>query len=196
MVSSYMRRKHKLENVLGKYFTTDQILRFRHLQATTGMIISGSTALQFFERVVYPESDLDLYVEHRYMRPIALWLASIGYIYTPNDKKPMSQQHDTNHDNDLNTVSPTLPTLEEALDAEPPRRPAYPIGYGQYPQIFFCATHMGYLSASSILNFEKGSKFHEHRKIQIITSPHSPLEMILNFHSSAYSYHQWYLTQR
>jgi hypothetical protein len=47
------------------------------------MIISGSTALEFFDRTEYINSDLDLYVDHRYREPIALWLQSIGYTFMP-----------------------------------------------------------------------------------------------------------------
>jgi len=146
-VASYIRRKHKLETVLGKYFTTDQILDFRHLQAMTGMIISGSTALQFFERVLYPESDLDLYVEHRYMQPIALWLASIGYIYIPTNN---SEQNGVG--NGANSPSATYSTLEEVLDVAAPERPAYPV-IGHYPRIFFRCINQGYINTISFLNF-------------------------------------------
>ena len=61
-------------DVLGKYLTDDQIF---HLLITTGIVISGSTTLQSFESVVYLESDRDLYMEHRYNSPIALWWVSI-----------------------------------------------------------------------------------------------------------------------
>ena len=171
--------------MLGKYFTDDQILRFRHLQATTGVIISGSTALQFFERILYPESDLDLYVEHRYRRPIALWLASIGYHYVPVRPKVTSEHEDPDHN--LDSVSATQSTLEEALAANVFQLPENPISYNQRPAIFFWGSGGGYLDATSILNFEKRDEFYQHRKIQIISSRHSPVEMILNFHSSAYS---------
>ena len=48
------------------------------------MLISGSIALQFFERMFYPESDLDIYVEIRYYKVIVSWLIGIGYIYEPH----------------------------------------------------------------------------------------------------------------
>jgi len=189
IVSSYMLRKHKLETVLGKYFTDHQILHFRHLQATTGMIISGSTALQFFERVSYPESDLDLYVEHRYRHPIALWLASIGYRYVPARKKVGSEHQDPDG---VDFASATQPTLEENLATNVLPFPQYPIRYGQHPEIFFRTFgRAGYLNASSILNFEKCDEFDQHRTIQLISSPRSPVEMIFNFHSCTYFDHRW-----
>jgi hypothetical protein len=175
--------------VLEKYFTDDQILHFRHLQATTGMVISGSTALQFFERVLYPESDLDLYVEHRYRRPIALWLASIGYRYVPARAKVTSEHQDPHHG--VDSITATQSTLEEALAANVPRLPDISMGYDPRPSIFFYGSGGGYLDATSILNFEKRDECYGHRKIQIISSPRSPVEMILNFHSSAYSNYRW-----
>ncbi|KAI0681875.1 hypothetical protein C8T65DRAFT_690547, partial [Cerioporus squamosus] len=52
---------------------------FRSLQARTGTLVSGSTALQFFKRTVWPESDLDLYVHMRHRREVAQWLLDEGY---------------------------------------------------------------------------------------------------------------------
>lgn len=47
------------------------------------MIISGSIALEFFDRIKYADADLDLYVDHHYRQPIILWLKSIGYTFMP-----------------------------------------------------------------------------------------------------------------
>jgi len=47
------------------------------------MIISGSTAVEFFDRTQYANSDLDLYVDHHFREPIILWLKSIGYAFLP-----------------------------------------------------------------------------------------------------------------
>jgi len=51
-------------NVHFARFFSDPI-QFRRLQAATHCVVSGSTALQFFNREVYPDSDLDLYVDFR-----------------------------------------------------------------------------------------------------------------------------------
>lgn len=47
------------------------------------MIISGSTALGFFDRTEYSNANLDLFVDHRFRRPIVIWLKSIGYNFLP-----------------------------------------------------------------------------------------------------------------
>ncbi len=39
--------------------------------------------MQFFDRDTYPDSDLDVYVEHRYVRVLTDWLVNIGYEYKP-----------------------------------------------------------------------------------------------------------------
>lgn len=49
----------------------------------SGMVISGSVALDFFDRTEYADSSLDLYVDHQFWQPIALWLQSIGYKFLP-----------------------------------------------------------------------------------------------------------------
>ncbi|PPQ85052.1 hypothetical protein CVT25_010274 [Psilocybe cyanescens] len=46
---------------------------------------------------------------------------------------------------------------------------------------FYTTTPKGYFGAAIILNFEKSEP---HRKIQLIMMHHSPLQMMLNFHSS------------
>jgi len=152
------------------------------------MIISGSAALQFFQRVLYPESDLDLYVDHRYRQPIALWLASIGYRYVPAPPYTLTPEHQDAADR----VSSTYPTLEEALAAVVPPIPGYPIYFNLHPNISFrTLSGGGYADAASILNFEKRDKYHGHCKIQIICSPLSPVEMILNYHSCAFFWSCW-----
>jgi hypothetical protein len=49
------------------------------LQAESGFVISGSFAVQFFGRIDYPSSDLDLYVEFRHGYRICAWLVSVGF---------------------------------------------------------------------------------------------------------------------
>jgi len=49
-----------------------------------GTIISGSTALEFFDRTEYSNSNLNLYVDHQFRQPIATWLQAIGYDFVPD----------------------------------------------------------------------------------------------------------------
>lgn len=57
------------------------------MQFKTGVLISGSTALQLFGRVRYAESDLDLYAHHRFTFTVAELLTEVGYEYTPRESQ-------------------------------------------------------------------------------------------------------------
>ncbi|KAF8900276.1 hypothetical protein CPB84DRAFT_1815433 [Gymnopilus junonius] len=162
-VSAYIRRTFTIHDLLSRFFTPLEINTFRYYQSRTGMFISGSTALQFFNRETYPDSDLDIYVEHRYSRTIAFWLLSIGYSFVP---RPRFQDED----------------LEEALR----QNMAYDNVNFTVPaqaSAFFESTSMGYFGrgVANVYNFTKSDPS---RKIQLITAFHSPLEVILNFHST------------
>ena len=124
------------------------------------MFISGSTALQFFDRSFYTTSDLDIYVEHRYCKPVALWLQSIGYSF----------EHRNEHQCKYLEVA-----LEETLSPD--------LDMENLPEGFFESQSMGYFGrgVANVYNFYK---FDPDRKIQLITSYYAPLEIVLNFHSS------------
>lgn len=66
---------------LERYFTVAETAEFRQLQASAGILISGSTAVQFFQQESYPDSDLNLYVEHDHHVEFIRWLLEIGYGY-------------------------------------------------------------------------------------------------------------------
>lgn len=82
-ISSYRRRAFSLVKLMSPYFSESQLKDFRELQARTGAVISGSMALQFFGRIRYDKSDLDIYVEHGQCLQIAKFLEDIGYLYKP-----------------------------------------------------------------------------------------------------------------
>ena len=105
----------------------------------TGTLISGCTALQFFNRIIYNNSDLDLYVHHKSASIIAYWLQSIGYSFIPNktsqiqtlemalNKQPSSERYTytvivldfmkTNHP-PIHVIASKGPALEMVLDFE------------------------------------------------------------------------------
>ncbi|KAF8961523.1 hypothetical protein BDZ97DRAFT_1733677 [Flammula alnicola] len=160
-VSSYIQRTFQVQQLLSRFFTPSEIHYFRYWQSRTGMFISGSTALQFFDRSFYPDSDLDIYVEHRHCEPIAYWLTSLGYAFEPR----------RGHENDTlaDALVQTLPSL-----------------YGEVHMVssgFFESASVGYFGrgVANVYNFHK---YNPDRKIQLITSYHSPLEVVLNFHST------------
>ena len=155
--------KFEIDNTVGQYFTASEIIHFRQLQAATGTIISGSTAVQFFDRDVYENSDLDLYVQHRTARPIALWLQTVGYLFVPHQDADFQ-------------------TLEMGLDKSSERYTVNQFGMPGLTNIHDDSDE-GYFNAVVVLDFKKVN----HPNIQLITSRGPPLEMILNFHSSEHS---------
>lgn len=82
MVTEYIKDAFSVHTTLVRFFPDPS--GFRSLQARTGTLISGSVALQFFDRAFYPTSDLDLYVHSKHRREVGLWLLSMGYTFTPS----------------------------------------------------------------------------------------------------------------
>ncbi|RDB18544.1 hypothetical protein Hypma_000285 [Hypsizygus marmoreus] len=64
-------------------FSAKECTQFRWLQSETGMLISGSTAIEFFKSARYPDSDLDLFVQHEYAYAVIDWLQKSGYAFEP-----------------------------------------------------------------------------------------------------------------
>ncbi|TFY70235.1 hypothetical protein EVG20_g2782 [Dentipellis fragilis] len=59
-VKSYLRVAYDINRHLSSFFPDPAA--FRSIQARTTTLIAGSNALQLFERTIYPNADLDLYV--------------------------------------------------------------------------------------------------------------------------------------
>jgi hypothetical protein len=93
LIRDYERRSYKLEKFLSPYFSETQIPQFRSLQLQTGMLISGSTALQFFLRTPWAGSDLDLYVECQYVPDVSHFLLDCGYTHEPYEGQIQNAFH-------------------------------------------------------------------------------------------------------
>ncbi|RDB23243.1 hypothetical protein Hypma_009684 [Hypsizygus marmoreus] len=128
---------------------TKDVAAFRELQAKTGMLISGSTALQFFDRTCYPDTDLDLYVMHTGAFEVSHWLTTIGYRYQPSLNGPST-------------------FVWAFLDASAGQTPAAP---PLYPR-------RGIIGVFGFFN--PGC----HQSVQLIVVIFSPIEVILDFHST------------
>ena len=96
------------------------------------MIVSGSTALGFFDRTEYDNSNLDLYVDHRFRRPIAVWLQRIGYKFLPRpalgpETLEMALEHtpETIHDGSYLRGTFVLDFIMSKLVLESPVRSGY-----------------------------------------------------------------------
>lgn len=73
----YTNRAYDIDRSLLHFF--EDPAGFRQMQADTGTVISGSFAIQFFERVFYPEADLDLYTHPGFALSAGVWLYKEGY---------------------------------------------------------------------------------------------------------------------
>ncbi len=85
-VESFRKRSYRIELFLCPFFTLLQYKAFRVLQSITGLLIAGSSALQFMDRVRYPDTDLNLYVEQNFAADVHEFLVRIGYeLVSPSD---------------------------------------------------------------------------------------------------------------
>ena len=130
-------------------------LAFRSMQAITSTLVSGSFALQFLGRLYYPESDLDLYCNYDMRKKVGNWIINQGYTFDPWPWEP-----------------------EETTFDEAANHSAAPLTIGEYSRLHtICA----------IYNFKKPNPSHpeEELKVQVIVACSTPMEVVLQFHSSA-----------
>lgn len=168
IVEDYMRVAFNINARLSLFFNDPQA--FRSLQARTGTLISGSTALQFFDRAFYPgtgvlhqaiilEADqritigLDLFVHKPHRRAVGRWLLEAGYQFVP------ASYQDTDFEvTILDTIS-LSPKGLHALD--------------------------GILTMLKFVKRPDGDASVERTKtVQLIVAENTPMEVILSTHSS------------
>lgn len=78
-VEDYNDGNYNLQRTLAKFFTDEQYHRFRLIQRDDDIIISGSTAIEFFDMTSFEGSDLDLYVYEECALTLVRFLQDIGY---------------------------------------------------------------------------------------------------------------------
>lgn len=125
-VNAYIASTFNINKLLLRYFPDP--IAFRSLQARTAMLISGSTALQFFSRLIYPDSYLDLYIHGGYREEIGRWLLAQSYVYCPNrvqdpdfDTEAKKKQHRPDlptHYSTAETMSVLTFKKSPSIDAE------------------------------------------------------------------------------
>ncbi|KAJ7591813.1 hypothetical protein C8J56DRAFT_931787 [Mycena floridula] len=159
MIKGYQKRAYQVNKILSRYFSSaGWVDRFRWLQARTGLIISGSTALQFFDRTVYEDSDMDLYVHESSSREVSHFLIEAGYTFVPRASQ-VNKTVDQVIDGDRRASDDFLRTAELVGD--------------DYDEDH---TH----GIAHIFDFHKGQ-----RKIQLITAVKTPFDVIFRYHSTA-----------
>ncbi|KAG7088803.1 hypothetical protein E1B28_012764 [Marasmius oreades] len=107
-----------------------------------------SLQLKLLSRKRYPDSDLDLYVEHRYGSCLGSFLEEIGYNFKPTQGQPKRLAAAINKADGMETKA----LYDDELAGN---------GFG------------------GVFNMARGG-----RTIQVITAAESPLDIILNFHST------------
>lgn len=76
-VESYFRCEFNINRHLSQFFDNPP------LQARTCTLIYGSNALQFFSRVYYNGSDLDLYAYYQHRLEVGHWLIYNSFAFRP-----------------------------------------------------------------------------------------------------------------
>lgn len=90
-VDHYVAQTYDFTAYLGRFFANPH--GFRELQASTGAVISGSSALQFMNRQRYDDSDLDIYVTSEYAYRVCEWiLFHSGKTYSYHSSLPISHK--------------------------------------------------------------------------------------------------------
>lgn len=176
----FNRRAFNVNRHLGRFFQNP--LAFRSLQAQTGALISGSSALQFFDRETYEDSDLDVYLHPGHLKQIGAWLMEAeGYTYiTENSNTPVTLQPTLHHfdafrlacNNLDHPISHPTPVFDPEI-RRPIEGPASPtIPYFQGDVIQGCTTFV----------WDAGEQ--NQRLVQLMVAKYNPLDTILQFHSS------------
>ena len=86
LVKQYWTMTFKISKLLSPFIAFDDVASFRRsLRAAEGLI-SGSVALQFFDRRTFDRlASLDIYVQYQKSDIVEAWLRSHGAIGVPQD---------------------------------------------------------------------------------------------------------------
>lgn len=162
IVCSYIKRVFNIDRILSRFFVDP--LAFRALQARTGTLISGSSALQFFARTFYPESDLDLYIHSNWLPDVVEWIVQQGYVFVPAEGQPADWKEAAKWGRERSSFS-FLVNNEMSVEYRD-------------------------RSISVVLTLSKPSVVEggPERRVQCIAALRGPMQTILSFHSSKSSH--------
>lgn len=154
-VADFKSRAYNVNRHFSRYFTDP--IAFRSLQAKTNTLVSGSDALQFLDRTFYPESDLDIYTHPGHSFEVAQFLVEAqGYQFAPRGTQEEEWKDEITDDWDG-----TVRRISRG------RNEGYPLE-----------------GINGVWTFKKTGTKEETLKVQIIEASSSPVEAILDFHSS------------
>ncbi len=159
IVQKYMLEAFDIDRHFSRFFPNPS--EFCSLQASTGAIVSGSNALQFFNRSHYPESDLDVYAPVKSCQIISDFMLGLGYEFVPS--------------------SCQLPTFKDTI-ARRNRPTSY---HTRKPR----AKNNSFEGIRGMFTFSKMDPSDltpeaPRLKVQLILTAPNPMEAVFNFHSS------------
>ncbi|KAG1754581.1 hypothetical protein EDB19DRAFT_1667165 [Suillus lakei] len=161
-VTRFFPRAYNINRHLSRYFPDP--LAFRSLQARTGLVISGSNALQFLDKSFYPESDLDLYAHPGHVYEALEWLESVGYRFQPE-----TWQHEDWHDEvpaDWDGTTRRIDRRGDMINLNPDMEYSDVAGVYTFMRLVAMDTETAIL------------------KVQIIATKCNPIQTITQFHST------------
>ncbi|KAH9918727.1 uncharacterized protein BXZ73DRAFT_80503 [Epithele typhae] len=162
----FERRAFNVNRRLKRF--VDDPAAFRTLMGRTGMIISGSFALQFFDRTLYEESDLDCYLyKDRSILQVGAHLKGIGYVYKPN---PSDSGGTRDFERDVDRL------LRSDTDSD--------IDDGDWCPDYGSLTSREHRRICAVYSFERKTRRGSTRRVQLVVSMTSPFAVVLSFHST------------
>ncbi|KLO11402.1 hypothetical protein SCHPADRAFT_998949 [Schizopora paradoxa] len=169
-LKDYMKRTFDIDKHFARFFTDPS--SFRLLQAETNSVVSGSSALQFLNRQIYPGSDLDLYVDRSEAARVCDWILTSGDPCQPYEFSPRQDQQD-NLDDAWEEFVRGAEARIRRLSTYGMRDAASARGLYQVNRVL------------EVLSFVSPDlENDQHRKVQVIITDIHPLMSILTFHST------------
>ena len=174
-VLDYSYRAFDIDRLLSRFFRN--VTAFRCLQARTGAVVSGSLALQFFDRSYYPDSDCDLYVPYKEAEKIGKWILSAGgsaggnYRFEP--RKPQAKTFERAMA-DMLSGEWDIPEGSDRGDDED----------DDYERLYK-AIHI--TGVFTFVSDEEDDLAKKGSIVQMIVAKESPVDAIMNFHSSEFA---------
>ncbi|TRM60861.1 hypothetical protein BD626DRAFT_406670 [Schizophyllum amplum] len=154
-VMSYRTRAFDIRHTLRAFFSDPEIIQLRETLGLTGAVISGSVAVQFFDRCRFAHCDLDLYVERHAVRQLFAFLVGVGYTYRPKPFQP--------------------PTIQDIL------RPGGALRRNTGEDTGDDTEYDG-LSICGVFNFRRPS--YPDAVVQVLVAKHTVVDVLLGFHST------------
>lgn len=149
-----------LVNILALFFPESVWRLFIFMQQETGLLIGGEHAMSFFTDEP-SEADLELFVEYDYREPVVSFIVARGYRFIPFKGQPRDVQEaaDTHRDEEDHIA------VDAHISFDLP---------GVKQEEYFVVT----------LLFRTG----EGQRIRLHVTHGTPVQSILRFHSSEYSF--------